>query len=79
MCLAVINDVELAEQMWPDLPPVLQMLTVLRHRELLTRKTISGNTLMDSWPDSLTRERTDEDIERMLRGVVHDYVVELGL
>jgi hypothetical protein len=74
MCLAVIADVELAEQMWPDLPPVMQMLVVLAHRELMTRKTVTGRTLMDTWPDSFTREMTDEEIDRMVRGVVHDYV-----
>jgi hypothetical protein len=73
----VIADVELAEQVWDTLPPVMQMLTVLSHRELLTRKTITGNTLMDTWPDSFTRERTDEEIDRMVRDVVHDYVQEL--
>jgi hypothetical protein len=79
LCLAVIADVELAEQMWPDLPPVMQMLVVLAHRELLTRKTVTGNTLMDTWPDSFTRERTAEETEVMIRGVVRDYVEELGL
>jgi hypothetical protein len=77
LALAVVADVELAEQMWPDLPPVLQMLTVLAHRELLTRKTVTGATLMDTWPDSFTRERTDEEIDRMVRAVVHDYAGEL--
>jgi hypothetical protein len=79
MCLAVIADVELAEQVWDTLPPVMMYLVVMRHRELLTRKTITGRTLMDVLPESLTREITDEDTQRIIRSVVRDYVVELGL
>jgi hypothetical protein len=80
LCLAVIADVELAEEVWDTLPPVMHYLVVMRHRELLTRPTASGNTLMDVLPDGITRERTGEEIDRIIRGVVRDYVEEsLGL
>jgi hypothetical protein len=80
LCLAVIADVELAEQVWDSLPPVMHYLVVMAHPELLTRKTITGRTLMDVLPESLTCERTDEDTQRIIRSVVHDYVEEsLGL
>ncbi|MGO9154792.1 hypothetical protein [Mycobacterium sp.] len=77
LCLAVIADVELAEQVWDTLPPVMHYLVVMAHRELLTRKTDSGSTWMDVLPDWLTRERTDEDVQRIIGGVVHDYAAEL--
>jgi len=80
LCLAIVNDVELAAEVWDTLAPVLRMLTVLAHRELLTRRTVSGTTFMEEWPDSLTRERSPQEIERMVRNVVRDYVSEsLGL
>jgi hypothetical protein len=79
LCLAVIADVELAKEVWDTLPPVMHYLVVMAHRELLTVKTISGTTLMDVLPEGVTRERTDEDIQRIIRAVVRDYVTELGL
>jgi hypothetical protein len=80
LCLAVIADVKLAEEVWDTLPPVMHYLVVMAHRELLTRKTITGSTLMETLPEGITRERTDEDIQRIIRGVVRDYVEEsLGL
>jgi hypothetical protein len=77
LCLAVIADVELAEQVWDSLRPVMHYLVVMRHRELLTRRTATGNTLMDVLPEGITRERTGEEVERIIRGVVHDYAQEL--
>jgi hypothetical protein len=77
LCLAVIADVELAEQVWDTLPPVMHYLVVMAHPELLTRKTITGRTLMDVLPEGLTCERTDEDTQRIIRSVVHDYAQEL--
>jgi hypothetical protein len=37
MYLCIVNDVELAEAMWDELPGVLRLLTVLAHRELTQR------------------------------------------
>ncbi len=80
LCLAVIADVELAEEVWDSLPPVMHYLVVMAHRELLTRPTASGTTLMDVLPEGITREVTDEELDRTIRGVVRDYVEEsLGL
>jgi hypothetical protein len=72
--LAVVNDVGLAEQCWEDLPAVLQILTVLRHRELTER-------LWHVLPDAFRCLVWEDDahIDAMVRRVIHDYVVELGL
>jgi hypothetical protein len=80
LCLSVIADVELAEQVWDSLPPVMHYLVVMAHRELLTRPTASGRTLMDVLPEGITRERPGEDIDQVISSVVRDYVEEsLGL
>ena len=57
LCLAVIADVELAEQVSDTLPPVMHYLVVMAHPELLTRKTITGRTLMDVLPEGPREDR----------------------
>jgi hypothetical protein len=70
LCLAVVNDVALAEQVWDEIPPVLRILTVLRHRELTDK-------LWHVIPDSIkcaTIVADDDEIDAMVRQVIHDYV-----
>ncbi len=77
LCLAVIADVELAEEVWDSLPLVMHYLVVMAHRELLTRPTASGRTLMDVLHPAITREMADEELDRTIRTVVRGYVQEL--
>jgi hypothetical protein len=72
-CLELVNDVSVAEEHWDEIPPVLQILTVLRHRELTQR-------LWHVLPDSMkcfTIAADDDEIDALVRQVVHDYVQEI--
>jgi hypothetical protein len=70
MYLSVVNDVELAEECWEELPDVLRLLTVLRHRELTQR---FWHNLSDSMK-CFCIAADDETLAAMAKTVIHDYV-----
>jgi hypothetical protein len=71
----IVNDIELAEQYWPEMPLCLKLLTVMRHRELAERSSDVLSPAMKRFVE----QATDETLDTMVRSVVRDYVQELHL
>ncbi len=67
--IAIVNDVDLAEQHWEELPDFLKLLTVLRHPELSEELW----HVLSEEMRSFVIWSNDETRDAVVRQVVNDY------
>jgi hypothetical protein len=74
MYLSIVNDVELAEQMWDELPGVLKLVVVFRHYHELAERPELAERLDRILGSMKPTESDDEALAAMVKTVIHDYV-----